>query len=361
MSNKQLYQPFELYVADMEHWNTRPLTYQFFEIVQIMEGQGTREVNNHKYPYHKGSIFLFTPVDCRGFESTTPTRFCSIRFSEVFLEQYKSEQEKARITHWLKQLENIFTHHNRVEQLLIRRDSDCDMISSLITNMIEEYTHRQSYYTENLQHMVTLVLNIISRNVSPEDTLPSDTGLEEPVINKMLTFIHLNIYQPERLRLKHLAAQFNLSEHYIGEYFKKSTGSNLQVILPNTSSGSSSNACSTAITRWAVSPMNWDSPMRATSADISANTPALPRRNTESNANSHKPGHHHVNPRIAGNLRYRQTKRPSPRCLYRVADKKPNPTACRYRSYPAHRASHRLRPKALRKRATPRLPPDATV
>ncbi len=231
MSNKQLYQPFELYVADMEHWNTRPLTYQFFEIVQIMEGQGTREVNNHKYPYHKGSIFLFTPVDCRGFESTTPTRFCSIRFSEVFLEQYKSEQEKARITHWLKQLENIFTHHNRVEQLLIRRDSDCDMISSLITNMIEEYTHRQSYYTENLQHMVTLVLNIISRNVSPEDTLPSDTGLEEPVINKMLTFIHLNIYQPERLRLKHLAAQFNLSEHYIGEYFKKSTGSNLQDYL----------------------------------------------------------------------------------------------------------------------------------
>lgn len=231
MSNKQLYQPFELYVADMERWNTRPLTYQFFEIVQIMEGQGTREVNNNKYPYHKGSIFLFTPVDCRGFESTTPTRFCSIRFSEVFLEQYKSEPEKARITHWLKQLENIFTHHNRVQQVLIRRDSDCDMIASLITNMIEEYTHRQSYYTENLQHMVTLVLNIISRNVSPEDTLPSDAGLEEPAINKMLTYIQQNIYQPERLRLKHLAAQFNLSEHYIGEYFKKATGSNLQDYL----------------------------------------------------------------------------------------------------------------------------------
>jgi len=225
---KQLYQPFDVCVADMEHWNERALIYQFFEIVQIMEGEGVRVTNSHNYTYHKGSIFLFTPTDCRGFESTTPTRFCSIRFSSVFLEQYKSKPERERIMRWLKQLETIFTHHNRFEEILIKRSADCDMIASLIGNMIDEYTNKQSYYTENLQHLVTLVLNILSRNAAPEQPLIADNRCDEPLINKMLAYIHRNIDQPEKLRLKNLAAQFNFSEHYIGEYFKKFTTSSLQ-------------------------------------------------------------------------------------------------------------------------------------
>lgn len=68
MKAKHLHKPLDLFVSDMEHWNERPLIYQFFEIVQIIEGEGTRIVNENKFSYSKGSIFLFTPLDCRGFE-----------------------------------------------------------------------------------------------------------------------------------------------------------------------------------------------------------------------------------------------------------------------------------------------------
>jgi YesN/AraC family two-component response regulator len=231
MKNKHLYQPFELYVSDMEHWNERPLTYQFFEIVQILEGEGTRIVNENKFSYSKGSIFLFTPLDCRGFESFTHTRFCSIRFSEVFLEQYKNKQEKENVIQWLKQLENIFTNHNRFEELLIKHDGDCRMISMLIEHIIEEYKNKQSYYDENLQHLVKLALNIISRNVSQKEIKTPDTKSEEPLINKILVYLNKNIYFPEKLRVKHLAAQFNLSANYIGEYFKKITGDSLHCYI----------------------------------------------------------------------------------------------------------------------------------
>jgi len=215
----------------MEHWNERPLVYQFFEIVQILDGEGTRIINENKFSYKKGSIFLFTPLDCRGFESDTQTRFCSIRFSEFFLEQYKTKQEKEKVIQWLKQLETIFTQHNRFEQLLIKNDTDCQMISMLIKNMIEEYNHKQSYYEENLQHMVTLVLNIISRNVSREEITTSNTKSEEPLINKILVYLHQHIYSPEKLRVKSLAEQFSLSENYIGEYFKKLTGDSLHCYI----------------------------------------------------------------------------------------------------------------------------------
>lgn len=227
MKKKQLHQPFELHVSDMEHWNERPLIYQFFEIVQIIEGEGTRIVNEYRLPYKKGSIFLFTPLDCRGFESFTPTRFCSIRFSEIFLEQYKSREEKECVVQWLKQLEGIFTYHNRFEQVLIKSEGDCQMIFSLIENMINEYNGKQSYYGENLQHLVTLVLNIISRNVSPKKNTTLYTKSEEPLINKILVYLHQHIHCPEKLRVKHLADQFHLSANYVGEYFKKITGESL--------------------------------------------------------------------------------------------------------------------------------------
>lgn len=229
MEHKELHRPFELYVSDMECWNERPLIYHFFEIVQILDGSGMREMNNNRFPYNKGSIFLFTPLDCRGFDIETPTRFCSIRFSEVFLGQCKTAQDRERIALWLKQLEHIFYHHNRFQELLVMRPGDCRMVSTLMNSMVEEYEQKQSYHEENLQHFVTLILNILSRNVSDHVPGMSVNGSEsEPLINRMLLHIRQHISSPEKLRIDYLASRFNLSANYVGEYFRKFTGESLQ-------------------------------------------------------------------------------------------------------------------------------------
>jgi YesN/AraC family two-component response regulator len=228
MKPKALHQPFELYVSDLEHWNERPLVYHFFEIVQILEGEGAREVNENKFSYKKGSIFLFTPLDCRGFDATSKTRFCSIRFSEAFLARSKNAQDSQRVALWLKQLEHIFFHHNRFQELLISSPGDCHIISSLIGNMIQEYERKQSYHEENLQYLVTLILNILARNVSEGGSMTA-TGLEsEPLINRILLHVRQNIGDLDKLRVDYLASHFNISANYVGEFFRKSTGESLQ-------------------------------------------------------------------------------------------------------------------------------------
>ena len=235
MKQKNLHQPFELYVFDLEHWSERPLVYHFFEIVHILEGEGAREVNENKLSYKKGSIFLFTPLDCRGFEATTPTRFCSIRFSEAFFAQSKSAQDRVRVAQWLKQLEHIFFQHSRFLELLISRPGDCEMVSSLIANMIREYESKGSYHEENLQHLVTLVLNILARNVSEGEHATASAGgpESEPLINKILLHVRQNITDPEKLRVDYLASHFNLSANYVGEYFRKYTDESLQHYITN--------------------------------------------------------------------------------------------------------------------------------
>ena len=228
MKQKALRRSFELYVADIESWYDNPLVYHFFEIVQIQEGEGVRIVNRNRFPYKKGSIFLFTPLDCRGFEMEKPTRFCSIRFSEVFLAKCKNAQDRERITQWLRQLEHIFYHHNRFEQVLIKQPNDCQMIATLIGNMVQEFEGQQSYYEENLQHFITLVLNILARNVSDSVFSRGDRHDPEPLINRMLLHVHENINNTDKLRVSYLASNFNLSANYVGEYFRKLTGESLQ-------------------------------------------------------------------------------------------------------------------------------------
>lgn len=227
MKKKQLYQPIELFVSENENWQESTLVYHFFEIIQIMKGSGERIVNENNYAYKQGDIFLFTPMDCRGFKSTVPTKFCSIRFSEVFLTSDIPSIARTHSLDWLKQLEQIFYHHNRFESVVIRNANDCQMITHLISNIIIENNQKGLYSEQNIQHYITLILNILSRNIVTKST-KEITQNEEPLINKILTYIKQNIGNTERLRVKNLSKIFNLSQNYIGEYFKKLTGENLQ-------------------------------------------------------------------------------------------------------------------------------------
>ncbi|WP_310397139.1 AraC family transcriptional regulator [Hymenobacter sp.] len=233
MKNRQLHQAFELHVCDIDCWNERPLTYHFFEIVHILDGSGVRVVNHNRFSYAQGSIFLFTPLDCRGFDISTPTRFCSIRFSEVFLGQCRSAPERLRIAHWLKQLEHLFFHHNRFQELLIGRPGDGDLLRTLVATLVAEYEPQQPYREENLQHLVQVVLNILARNVNAEDPTGLRTAgmVAEPLINRLLLHLRLHIHCPEKLRVEYLAAHFHLSANYVGEYFRKFAGESLQHYL----------------------------------------------------------------------------------------------------------------------------------
>ncbi|MBC9934109.1 helix-turn-helix domain-containing protein [Chitinophaga qingshengii] len=232
MGERNLHMPFELFEADMSEWQSRPLIYYFFEIIHVWEGSGTRVVNQNRFPYAPGSVLLFTPRDCRGFEVETPTRFTSVRFSGQFLEKAHATEERHRICQWLKQLEYIFFQHNRHEPILVKHTDDCKMITALIRNMVQEYKQRPPYYETNLQHYVALLLNIIARNVSEEMDFAGQTG-EEPLISRMIGYIRQHIYFPDQLKLEVLAAKFNLSVNYIGEFFKKQTGESIQQFIIN--------------------------------------------------------------------------------------------------------------------------------
>ena len=46
-----------------------------------------------------------------------------------------------------------------------------------------------------------------------------DNGL--PGNEEIITYLHHNIYKPEKIRINNLAAHFNISESYFSNYFKR--------------------------------------------------------------------------------------------------------------------------------------------
>lgn len=226
MKPKVLHEAFEISVFEMSSWHEDPSVYRYFEMVHVMEGSGIREINGNRFRFKKGSIFIFTPTDCRGLEFSGTTKFCSIRFSEDFLAQHKQGAEHKRLTAWLKQLEHILAHHNSFQEMLDLK-GDCPAVTELIGRMIEEYQNKKPYYRENLQYLITMVLNIIARNVAGAGGTTEDC-CSDPLINRMLVHINRHISSPEQLKLENLANKFNMSIHYVGEYFRKFTGESLQ-------------------------------------------------------------------------------------------------------------------------------------
>jgi YesN/AraC family two-component response regulator len=112
--------------------------------------------------------------------------------------------------------------------MVIKDENDSRTITELINSLVNEFNNKQTYYEDNLQHFITIILNLLSRNVTTVPERIASNKNEDPLINKMLVHIRQHIDCKEKLKTDYLASLFSLSENYVGEYFKKLTGESLQ-------------------------------------------------------------------------------------------------------------------------------------
>ncbi|PLK43267.1 AraC family transcriptional regulator [Emticicia sp. TH156] len=223
MQIRNLYEPFEIEYVETSECPITGHKHNFFELVYIIDGTGVQCINKNKWTYGPEKLFLLMPQDCHSFEVERATRFFFIRFNDVYLKEQGKE--------WLRKLEFIFQNHNRLPGCILKNKADKPLVKSLVEALIREYVNQQPYQRELCQQIVNTLLTVVARNVSLASTeLPKNTESKDQSI---LGYIHKNIYTPELLKTDEMAAQFNISPNYIGEYFKKLTGESLQQYIIN--------------------------------------------------------------------------------------------------------------------------------
>ena len=85
MKRENLHQPFEISFSEMDESTLKEHDHTFFELVYILTGTGIQWINNHKFPYHDGHLFMITPGDIHAFDIHTRTKFVYIKFNDIYI------------------------------------------------------------------------------------------------------------------------------------------------------------------------------------------------------------------------------------------------------------------------------------
>ena len=118
MKRENLHQPFEISFSEFDESMLKEHDHTFFELVYILSGTGIQWINNNKFSYHDGHLFMITPGDSHSFEIHSTTKFINIKFNDIYIHSAVFGTEN------IKRLEFILQHANHQPGCILRNRTD---------------------------------------------------------------------------------------------------------------------------------------------------------------------------------------------------------------------------------------------
>ncbi|PIF31796.1 AraC family transcriptional regulator [Flavobacterium sp. 9] len=228
MTDKNLYLPFEVDFKELEQFPKTTRKNNFFELIYVVDGTGIQIINNNKFQYRKGNLFLVTPQDVHSFEILTPTKFFFLRFNEYYI---KTNSQNGQAETVLR-MEYILQNASHRPGCILKNKIDKPLIASLIESIINEETNQQIYHQKITEQIVNAIITVVARNIALKlpKNIKETTG---EMVLEILHYIQEHIFNPKELKADRISEHFNISLHYLGKYFKKQTGETLQEYIAN--------------------------------------------------------------------------------------------------------------------------------
>lgn len=201
---------------------------RFFEILYIENGKGSLVINGHSIPYTNNQLFIFVPNDKYTFKVESATTVSTIKFLNSFFVSSYVDGSQTEKKEWFKKIETILHSTNRTSNIELRSENEKNSILSLFSVICDEYNDSALKSDLILKNSLHSILHILSRNVGFVSLKSATSKIQE-----IVRHINYNIYNTEELSNKVLASEFNISENYIGQYFKKQMGISLKKYILN--------------------------------------------------------------------------------------------------------------------------------
>lgn len=217
MKTRNLYLPFEVGLIETNEYTIKEQKNTYFEMIFILEGSGIQVINQHQLAYTPNKLFLLFPQDTHGFEVQQKTTFFFLRFNESYLKLQPKE--------WLQKLEYIFHNHDHLPGCILKNTEDKPLIRALAEALLKEQNSQNKYQQEVMQQLMNTIITVAARNIALLETAQKNNPTPQLSV---LGYVHQHIYSPSHLKIDALAAHFNVSPTYMGEYFKRQTGENFQ-------------------------------------------------------------------------------------------------------------------------------------
>ncbi|MFZ4929684.1 AraC family transcriptional regulator [Chryseobacterium sp. Mn2064] len=220
MKKDFLQQPFELDLKEaMEVCPRGDHRVSFFELVYIVSGTGTQDINGNTFSYREGHLFLLIPEDAHRFTFATKTQLFFIRFNKVFFQFHTMTKD------FLKRIEQSFSNHT-LQGAVIKGENDHQMIKKLMESLMIAMQSKNFYANELIHLLVQTILTTVAQNLMKEEILEVRESTDYKVAD-IIQYVHGNIYHPKKLTSENISKVFGISKTYIGRYFKSNTGKTL--------------------------------------------------------------------------------------------------------------------------------------
>lgn len=226
MMRENLHEPFSIVHKTLNECPKSDHQHSFFELVYIIGGTGKQCINQNKFRYHPGHLFLITPEDCHSFEIDTTTEFFFLRFNNIYI------RNGGLLSENIQRLEYILQNANHQPGCILRNQTDKELVKPLITAILRELGNDDPYKKELVKQLVNTLIVIVARNIMKYLPVHLNNGMEEKAMD-ILQYIQAHIYSPDKLRAAHISEHFGISNAYLGTYFKRHANETMQQYISN--------------------------------------------------------------------------------------------------------------------------------
>ena len=214
----------EYYSIDFQSLDVFPekrVKNKYFELIFILSGSGQHCINQHKFKYGENHMFLLTPQDCNKFLIETTTSFFFLRFSNSHLQHHGISNDS------IQRLKFILQNANHKPGCILQNQMDKQLVRPIVEALIRETTFKDVHHSEIKAQLINTLIVVVARNICKYLPQRIDQTSDERIV-AIINYIQSNIYEPEKVRTEHICLVFNISENYLGKYFKKHTGETLK-------------------------------------------------------------------------------------------------------------------------------------
>lgn len=190
-------------------------SHTYYELVYINSGHGIHYLNENTVPYESGDLFLIAPGESHSFEMSEMSQFTYIKFTEAYFESKRhlapdefkvGSPELLMEMKWLKEV-----------KICIKEPCN-HILKSTINNLVLYSQHKNIGNSPIAYYQILSIFGMIKEIIKDRG---EGIATQELNFEKLISFIHENIYNRDKLTIKSISSCFNISPTYFSNYFKR--------------------------------------------------------------------------------------------------------------------------------------------
>ena len=196
----------------------------FFQMVYVISGSGFLHINGNAISYQTGNLMLLTPNDYYRFDIITTTDFLLVKLNSEYAKEYKSKS--------IDHIECLFHYASHLSGCILNRKADEYLVKSIVESLVYTMENTDIYDEDLIIHYVNALVVIAARNIAKIKPLGIKESADKRIL-EIINYIQENIFFPQKIKVSVIAGKFDISDTYLGSYFKNHCGETIQSFVSN--------------------------------------------------------------------------------------------------------------------------------